>query len=996
MRDRAIAIVGMNCLFPGAADVEQFWANIREGVDAVGNVPDTHWNPEDYFDADKSSPDRTYARRGGFIGPVDFPPLDYGISPRDVEAIDTSQLLGMMVAKGALDDAGYGEGGKEFDRDKASVVVGITGTLEAVVPLGARLGHPIWRRALAAAGIDKATAEDVVQRIADGYVPWQENSFPGLLGNVVAGRIANRLDLRGTNCVVDAACASSLSAVHTGMMELISGRADLVVTGGIDTFNDIFMYMCFSKTPALSPTGDVRPFSADGDGTILGEGLGMLVLKRLEDAEKDGDRIYAVIRGMGTSSDGKGNAVYAPNSAGQARCLNSAYRDADVDPGTIELIEAHGTGTKVGDATEIEGLKSVFRDAREDGTWCALGSVKSMIGHTKAAAGSAGLIKAAMALHDRVLPPTIKISQPTAAAAPGTTPFYVNTHKRPWLPALGHPRRAGVSAFGFGGSNFHCVLEEYAGQQEHVSWDGNTQIVAFSGASQGELEAQLAGFEGDFDGKHGWAVMRRAAALSRKTFDVAHECRLVLVVERDGPSLTKLLVDARSTLAARGVSEGWSLPRGVFFGHGRAAGGLCALFPGQGAQAPGMLRDLACMFPEMRQTLVDADEAAADGPLRLSDLIHPHPAFDDGTKKTQVAALRATDVAQPAMGAVSLGAWGVLKRFGLEFDGAAGHSYGELVALCAAGRLAEADLHRLSQLRGRLMADGTGDRGAMLAVMTDHDAVLGLLSRHDLDLVVANRNAPKQMVLSGATAEIDRAEALFTDLEFTVRRLDVAAAFHSSLVAEAAKPFGSALSAVDLHQGEMLVYSNTTGEAYPNDDHAARALLAGQLAEPVEFVPMVDTLFASGVRTFVEVGPGRRLSGLVDDILDGEDVATLAIDASSGSRHGSVDLARLLAGLVVRGHWVDLTVWDEGFLDRPVTESSGYTISLCGANHRSTKTSPGSTAPKKDFVVAAKAAAAAAVVNAAAVAAPAVTPAPSAVARSAPVTSPLSPSRPKA
>ncbi len=939
MRDRAIAIVGMNCLFPKAPDVEQFWANIREGVDAVGAVPETHWSPDDYFDPDKSAPDRTYAQRGGFIDPVDFPPLEFGISPRDVEAIDTSQLLGMMVARRALEDAGYGEGGKSFDRDKASVVVGVTGTLEAVVPLGARLGHPLWREALAAAGVDEATAEDVVKRIGDGYVPWQENSFPGLLGNVVAGRIANRLDLRGTNCVVDAACASSLSALHTGIMELISGRADMVLSGGIDTFNDIFMYMCFSKTPALSPTGDARPFSADGDGTILGEGLGMLVLKRLEDAEQDGDRIYAVIRGLGTSSDGKGNAVYAPSASGQARCLNSAYRDADVDPGTIELLEAHGTGTMVGDATEIDGLNQVFREARADGTWCALGSVKSMIGHTKAAAGSAGLIKAAMALHERVLPPTIKISQPTSAAAPGTTPFYVNTHKRPWLPARGHPRRAGVSAFGFGGSNFHCVLEEYTGQEERVSWDGRTQILAFSGEGQAELDKALEGFDPGAD----WAAFRRAAAASRKTFDGSHECRLTIVVEQGGSPVESLIADARTTLTSRGIASGWSLPRGVFFGHGRAAGGLCALFPGQGAQAPGMLRDLACMFPEMRSTLADADTAAGDGPVRLSDIIHPHPAFDDATSKAQAAALRATDVAQPAMGAVSLGAWGILQRFGVDFDAAAGHSYGELVALCAAGRLADSDLHRLSQLRGRLMADGTGDRGAMLAVLADHDAVAGLLARHDLDLVVANRNAPRQMVLSGSTAEVDRAQALFSDLDLTVRRLDVAAAFHSELVAEAAKPFGNALSAVDLHQGELLVYSNTTGDAYPDDDHDARALLAGQLAEPVEFVPMIDALFASGVRTFVEVGPGRRLSGLVDEILDGEDVATLAIDASSGSRHGQADLARLLSALVVRGHNVGLDLWDEGLLDRPHDDTSGFTISLCGANHRSTQ--PSTTAP---------------------------------------------------
>ena len=236
------------------------------------------------------------------------------------------------MARQALEDAGCLDN-PPLDRDKVSVILGVTGTLELVIPLGARLGHPIWRRALQAAGVDEATAEDVVQRIADSYVGWQENSFPGLLGNVAAGRIANRLDLRGTNCVVDAACASSLGAVNLATLELAAGRCDLAVTGGLDTFNDIFMYMCFSKTPALSPTGDARPFDAEADGTILGEGLGVLVLKRLDDARRDGDRIYAVIRSMGTSSDGKGQAVYAPAAAGQVKALEQAYQLAGIEPG---------------------------------------------------------------------------------------------------------------------------------------------------------------------------------------------------------------------------------------------------------------------------------------------------------------------------------------------------------------------------------------------------------------------------------------------------------------------------------------------------------------------------------------------------------------------------------------------------------------------------------------------------------------------------------------
>ena len=397
----SLAIIGMSCLFPQADDLRAYWSNIKNGVDAITQIPATHWNIAEFFDADPKAPDRTYARRGGFLSPVNFNPMEFGIAPKDVEATDTTQLLGMVAAKQALVDAGYGE--KPFPKERTSVILGVTGALELVIPLGARLGHPIWRKALKEAGVGQTVADDVVRRIADSYVGWQENSFPGLLGNVAAGRIANRLDLGGTNCVVDAACASSLAALHLAMLELAAGRSDMVITGGLDTFNDIFMYMCFSKTPALSPTGDAKPFDRNCDGTMLGEGLGMLVMKRVADAERDGDRIYAVIQGLGSSSDGRGNAIYAPQADGQKEALRRAYAEAGVTPDSIELVEAHGTGTRVGDAAELQALTEVFRSARPHGTWAALGSVKSQIGHTKAAAGVAGLIKAALALDRKAM-----------------------------------------------------------------------------------------------------------------------------------------------------------------------------------------------------------------------------------------------------------------------------------------------------------------------------------------------------------------------------------------------------------------------------------------------------------------------------------------------------------------------------------------------------------------------------------------------------------------
>ncbi len=459
--DSPIAIIGMGAFFAQATGLSEYWRLIYRGIDAITEPPETHSHLNDYYDPDPKRPDHIYCKRGGFLTPVPFDPTEFGIPPASLEATDTSQLLGLLAAKMALKDAGYGDNGRSFEKENTSVILGVTGTQELVVALGSRLGHPRWRRALSAAQVPSDQSGQVIQNISDAYVGWQENSFPGLLGNVVAGRICNRLDLGGTNCIVDAACASSLSAVHLALMELSTGRSNMVITGGVDTLNDIFMHMCFSQTGVLSKSGNARPFSKDADGTVLGEGVGLLVLKRLEDAVNDQDRIYAVIKALGSSSDGKSQSIYAPRSEGQIRALTTAYQRAGIDPATIDLIEAHGTGTQVGDQVEFQSLSKVFGSPKRNGNRHCLGSVKSMIGHTKAAAGAAGLIKAALALYHKVLPPTLKADPPDPQLQLEDSSFFLSPIPRPWPAPKAHPRRAAVSAFGFGGSNFHAVLEEY-------------------------------------------------------------------------------------------------------------------------------------------------------------------------------------------------------------------------------------------------------------------------------------------------------------------------------------------------------------------------------------------------------------------------------------------------------------------------------------------------------------------------------------------------------
>jgi acyl transferase domain-containing protein len=381
--------VVISALFPGSTDAAGFWRDILAGRDLITDVPPSHWLVGDYYDPDPRANDKTYARRGAFLSPVEFDPLEHGIPPSSVPATDTSQLLALIVANQVLADATQNQF-STLDRDRVSVILGATSAQELLVEMAGRLQRPVWVKALREHGLPEDEVQAVCERISQSYVPWQESTFPGVLGNVIAGRIANRLDLGGTNCVTDAACASALSALSMAAQELHLGQSDLVITGGVDTFNDIFMYICFARTTALSPSGDCRPFDVEADGTMLGEGLGLLALRRLDDAERDGDRIYAVIQGIGSSSDGRAKSVYAPVPEGQAKALRRAYQAAGYGPDTVELMEAHGTGTRAGDVAEFQALQAVFAETgRADRQWCALGSVKSQIGHTKAAAGAA-------------------------------------------------------------------------------------------------------------------------------------------------------------------------------------------------------------------------------------------------------------------------------------------------------------------------------------------------------------------------------------------------------------------------------------------------------------------------------------------------------------------------------------------------------------------------------------------------------------------------------
>ena len=952
-----IAVIGIGCIFPKSPTTKGFWRLIVHGIDAITDVPPTHWSPEDYFDPDPKTPDHVYSKRGGFLSPIDFDPSEFGIPPSILEATDSSQLLGLVTAQMAMIDAGYGPD-RSFDRNRTSVILGVTGTQELVIPLGARLSHPIWRKALTDSGLEPNKITEVMGRISSGFVPWQENSFPGLLGNVVAGRICNRLDLGGTNCVVDAACASSLSAVHLALMELTTSRSDMVITGGVDTLNDIFMHMCFSRTQILSPSGDVRPFSKHADGTLLGEGLGMVVLKRLTDAERDKDRIYAVIKGMGTSSDAKSQSIYAPRADGQARALRAAYRQADIHPATVDLVEAHGTGTRVGDMVEFTALKQVFTENSHPDSdipqRCALGSIKSMIGHTKAAAGSAGLIKAALSLHHKVIPPTLKAREQDPDMDIQNSPFYLNSTATPWFSSRNHPRRAGVSAFGFGGSNFHAVLEEYGPRKPEIAWNGTVEIISLSAPSTESLKETLKEWHAlALKGLSNSSFCDRAAR-SRADFSAPHACRLMILLQQNDPddlwadAMQSACSEAMAALENHKEQPFWNTPR-LFFGSAAPDATIAFIFPGQGSQYVGMGRELACVFPDVLDVMDTANDVFSlfsNGltppelnAFNLGNKIYPIDAPDPGQTQSHKQALQSTRIAQPAIGAISLGMVKVLEHFGITPDITCGHSYGELTALAAAGWISTETFLEISVARGHFMeAAGQKDEaGMMIAVKAPIEELATLTRNAAFPITLANLNSPVQGVLSGSHDAIVQAEALCLEKGFSSVRLPVAAAFHSPLVQDAAEPFRDFLTAIDIRPTAVPVIANVTATPYPDDPQAVKTLLGQQITHPVQFLGTIEHLYDKGVRTFVEVGPRSILTGLVRSILKNRRVNVIAMDASSGKESAILDLAKVLCRLAAAGYPVRLPCWEAGETAASIRKPL-MKVSISGANYLNPET----------------------------------------------------------
>ncbi|MFD7834650.1 beta-ketoacyl synthase N-terminal-like domain-containing protein [Streptomyces sp. NPDC059761] len=856
------AIVGMGAVFPGAADLAAYRRNLLAGTDSISEVPPGRWDPEVYYDPQGATGavrgDRFYCRRGGFVdGLAAFDPTRFGIMPTAVEGAEPDQMLALHATAEAIADAG-GEDRLPADRSRIGVVLGrggFMGVATARLDQRVRTAHQLAQtlRELAPE-LGELRIAEVRSAFQDALGPERPDASIGLVPSFTAARTANRLDFRGPAYTLDAACASSLLAVDQAVGLLAGGRCDAVVAGAVHHCHIATLWSVFTQLRALSPSERIRPFDRRADGTLLSEGTGVVLLKRLADAERDGDRIYAVIRGTAVAGDGRAASLMSPLVAGQVRALERAWQEAGLDPrapGALGLLEAHGTGTPVGDAAELDTLARVFGPPESTGPGVGFGSVKSMVGHTMQASGMAGLIKAALAVYEGVLPPTLHLEEPHADLA--RTRMRPVTAAEPWERGP-QPRRAGVNAFGFGGINAHAVLEEAPGSTAPappvrrflpLGPAGRPVVGAGTGTREDVL---LLGADSPAE----LADLLAAGSASAGE----GPCRLAVL----GPTPQRL------ALAAKAVERGraWRGRGDVWFTPEPLGGATAFLFPG--------------LEPEFAPVLDDvADRMGLERP-RLG---------------------RGAELMERALDALATGRFfaRILPELGVTADVLAGHSLGEWAAMVAGGMYPQdaADSFLDSLRPGSLKvpdlvyaALGCGARRAEAAL-------------HGLDgVVVSHDNCPHQSVVCGDPAGIAQVLERLRPEGVLGQELPFRSGFHTPMWEPYLGQVRAAFARLPLRRGDLPVWSATTCAPFPDEHSEVRELVVRHLLEPVRFRELTLRLYEeAGVRTFVTMGPGS-LPGFVEDTL--RDRPHLSVATSSPRLSGLAALRRTCAALWTEGH----------------------------------------------------------------------------------------------
>ena len=929
-RQTPVAIVGMGAFFPGARDLAGYWRNVVEGQDAISEVPADRWGAEFYAPVRETArADRVYCRRGGFVDQdTEFDLTRFGIMPNSVAGTEPDQLIALQVAHESLLDAG--EGVLPVDRQRAGVVLGRGGYL---TPGLVRLDQRVRTANQLVSTLRELLPEletDRLDQVRTAFHaqlgPEQPESAIGLVPNLAASRLANRLDLRGPAYTVDAACASSLVAVDHAVRELETGRCDVMLAGGVHHCHDITLWSVFSQLGALSPSQRIRPLSQDADGVLIGEGTGIVVLKRLADAERDGDRIYAVITGTGVASDGRSASLLNPDPGGQIRAVAQAWKAAGLDPkapDAIGLLEAHGTATPAGDMAELTTLAEVFgppggatdeppgaatggrpgAGERSAGpARAAIGSVKSQIGHAMPAAGIAGLIKAALAVHHETLPPTLHCEQPHEALA--ATRFAPLAGATPWVaPASGAPRRAGVNAFGFGGINAHVVLEQPASRSaqsaQHTQHTQQAQQAPATRTGEPGRRAALTVSEPE-------RVLRLTApdpAALAELLDTDDATVLARGVDELAPAgsdpvrlgivapTKRRLALARKAVAKgkpwRGRSDVWFSPQPLL---GERGGGRTAfVFPGLEAEFEPKVTELVEHFGL------------------------PWPLGEDSA---------VGDVGRHGMAVFQLGRLldSALRRIGVTPDAVAGHSVGEWTAMAAGG------IHAADEVDA-FLADFDPDA---LVVPGVAFGVLGMPAARVLaelagreDVVLSHDNAPNQSMVCGP-------EEAVRELVLTMRArgvisqiLPFRSGFHTPMLAPYLGPIRAAADTYTLHPQLTPVWSATLAAPYPEHSSAVRELFVRHLLEPVRFRLMIEAMYETGFRAFLQLGAGQ-IGSLIDDTLARRD--RLVVSAHVNARDSLAQLRRVATALWVDGGTPDVApLLSSGAGDVPVKVRPGRT-----------------------------------------------------------------------
>ncbi len=885
-----IAVVGMACRYPDATSPRELWENALAGRRAFRRLPDERMRLSDYYDPDPAAPDRFYARTAAVIEGYEFDRIAYKIAGSTYRSTDMTHWLALDVAALALADAGFpmAEG---LPRERTGVVVGNTLTGEFSRANVLRLRWPYVRRMVAAALKEQDWDDEQLSTFLDDFETAYKSPFPeidedslaGGLSNTIAGRICNHFDLKGGGYTVDGACSSSLLSVATACKTLVDGDLDVVVAGGVDLSIDPFEIIGFAKTGALA-SAEMRVYDKGSNGFWPGEGCGMVVLMREEEARQAGHRIYATIAGWGISSDGKGG-ITRPEVDGYKLALRRAYDRAGFGVETVGLFEGHGTGTKVGDATELRALTEARSDAEAT---AAIGSIKGMIGHTKAAAGVAGLIKAAMAVHSQVLPPTLGCFDPHDLFSDGTPKLRMLRKAEPW-PAK-TPVRAGITAMGFGGINTHIVLENTQ-PRKRVPFDTRTKALAASlqdaelllvdAGSATELRERLQRLV-DFVPSLAYAQLSDlAATLHRELRDLPYRAAVVVTSPEDAEQKLRRVCDALDA----GETTLLHADGRALLGHATGQGRIGYLFPGQGSGRGTSGGALRRRFAEVEDVYVKADLPTA------GDMV-------------------ATSVAQPRIVTGSMAAVRALSQLGLEATVAVGHSLGEISALCWAGAMDEQTVLRAAATRGQTMAEHSAS-GTMASIGASPGGVAELIE--DLPVVIAGYNGPENTVIAGPVDAIEAACERAQAAGATATMLRVSHAFHSPLVAPAAGAFAAKLHSElseEFGQVQRRIMSTVTGDVLAPDTDIV-ALLHRQITDPVLFTQAIERA-AKEVDLFVEVGPGRVLSGLASVATD---VPSVALDTDDESITG---LLRVVgAAYVVGASSVDSALF-HGRLTRPL------------------------------------------------------------------------------